>query len=44
MDDQEEQQRSLTEVDYNGGPLSEAFGPPESEEQQRTSTEVDCHG
>ena len=44
MDDQEEQQRPLTEVDYHDRPLSEAFGPPESEEQQRTSTAVDCHG
>ena len=40
----EEQQRTLTEVDYHGGPLSEVFGPLESEEQQQTSTEVDCHG
>ena len=38
------QQRSSTEVDYYGGPLSEVFGPLESEEQQRSSTEVDYPG
>ena len=42
VDDQEEGQRSSTEVDCHGGPLSEVFGPPESE--QRTTTEMDCHG
>ena len=40
----EEQQRSSTEVDYHGGPLSEVFGPPESVEHQRATTEMDCHG
>ena len=44
VDDRKEQQRRSTEVDYNGGPLSKVFGPPESEEQHRTSTEIDCHG
>ena len=40
----EQQQRSLTEVDYYGGLLSEVFGPPESEEQHRSLTEVDYYG
>ena len=44
VDDQEEGQRPSTKVKYNGGPLSEVFGPTESVEQQRATTEVDCHG
>ena len=32
VDDQDEGQRSSTEVEYHGGPLSEVFGPPESVE------------
>ena len=45
VNDQAEQQRPSTEVDYHHGrPLSEVFGPPESVEHQRATTEMDCHG
>ena len=44
VDDQAEQQRPSTEVDYHGRPLSDVFRPPESGEQPRATTEMDCHG
>ena len=43
VEDREEQQRSLTEVEYHGEPRSKVFGPPESVEQQGATKEINCH-